>query len=210
MRDVDQAVTDALATNKVGLALLGEFEFASGTQNLWLGPEGHVLDWDSKNWVAVGDIGQIDKIAEGQNLADARTTVSLNLSSESIDVVDVEDSRGNTATITILLMSENGEAVGPITFRSSMGAVGIEARSNVDDSGRTIVNERLSLELLSETASLEQSHYVRNTYEAGLRIDATDHGLEFVADPAMENTGLYSPRGPGGTRGNPGRRFRVN
>ncbi|KKL12268.1 hypothetical protein LCGC14_2537440, partial [marine sediment metagenome] len=80
----------------------------------------------------------------------------------------------------------------------------IAASVSVDDSGRKFVSERLTLELLSETASLGQSYFVRNTYEAGLRIDATDHGLEFVSDPEADNTGLRTRRAPGPDRPPPG------
>ncbi len=206
MRNLAQAVLDELAKDEIGIAILGEFEFLSGTQNLWIGPEGHTILHDSKTWTALGEIGQIDKIAEGQGLADSRTTVSLRIDSENVDVVDVEDSRGRNATITLLLLSNEGVVIGPIDFRTTMGAVSIAASVSVDDSGRKRVNERLTLELLSETASLQQSYFVRNTYEAGLRIDATDHGLEFVSDPEMKNIGLYTalPGEPGGQPLEPG------
>lgn len=204
MRDLLQAVLDELPKDAIVIAILGEFEFLSGTLNLWAGPEGHVLDYDSKSWVALGEIGQIDKIAEGQGLADSRTTVSLRIDSENVDVVDVEDSRGRNATITLLLLSNEGAVIGPLDFRMTMGPVSIAASVAVDSNGRKVVNERLTLELLSETASLEQSYFVRNTYESGLRIDATDNGLEFVSDPEMGNTGLATrplPGEPGGEQG---------
>lgn len=200
MRNLAQAVLDELDKDEIGIAILGEFEFLSGTQNLWIGPEGHTLSHDSKTWVALGEIGQIDKIAEGQGLADSRTTVSLRIDSENVDVVDVEDSRGRNATITLLLLSNEGVVIGPIDFRTTMGAVSISAPVSVDDSGRKRVNERLTLELLSETASLEQTFFVRITYEAGLRIDATDHGLEFISDPEMANIGLATQPFPGERR----------
>ncbi len=195
MRDLLQAVLDELDKDEAHIAILGEFEFLSGTQNLWAGPEGHVIDYDSKQWIALGEIGQIDKIAEGQGLADSRTTVSLRVSSENVDVVDVEDSRGRNATITLLLLTNEGVVIGPIDFRTTMGAVSISASVSVGDHANKIVNEQLTLELLSETASLVQTFFVRNTYEAGLRIDATDHGLEFISDPEMMNIGLATRPG---------------
>ena len=136
MRNLAQAVLDELAKDEIGIAILGEFEFLSGTQNLWIGPEGNQLSFDAKTWTALGEIGQIDKIAEGQGLADSRTTVSLRIDSENIDVVDVEDSRGRNATITLLLLSNEGVVIGPIDFRTTMGAVSIAASVSVDDSGR--------------------------------------------------------------------------
>lgn len=205
MRDLDLNTLDALDDDQIAMTILGEFEFLSGTQNLWAGPEGLVLSWDSTQWTALGDIGQIDKIGEGQGLADSRTRVSLRVNSEQIDVVDVEDSRGRAATIILLLLSDEGTQIGDIRFRTTMGAVSIEAGVSVDDAGRKLVSERLSLDLLSETATLQNSHFVRMTYEAGLRIDATDHGLEFVSDPDAGNVGLHverpMPPEPGGPPG---------
>lgn len=199
MRNLDQAVLDELEKDEIGIALLGEFEFLSGTQNLWIGPEGHTLSFDSKTWTAFGEVGQIDKIAEGQGLADARTTVSLRIDSENVDVVDVEDSRGRNATITMLLLSNEGANIGPIDFRTTMGAVSISASVSIDDAGRKVVSERLTLELMNETASLEQTFFVRMTYEAALRIMTGDHGLEFISDPEVSNTGLATR-----IRGEPG------
>lgn len=209
MRNLAQAILDELEKDEIGIAILGEFEFLSGTKNLWIGPEGHTLSHDSKTWIALGEIGQIDKIAEGQGLTDSRTIVSLQIDSENVDVVDVEDSRGRNATITLLLLTDEGVVIGPIDFRSTMGAVSISSSVSVDEDGGKRVNERLILELLSETASLEQSFFVRNTYEAGLRIQATDHGLEFVSDPEMQNIGLsYTrPGEPGGPPLEPGAQF---
>lgn len=206
MRNLAQAILDELDKDEIGIAILGEFEFLGGTQNLWIGPSGHTLDFDSKQWVALGEIGQMDKIAEGQGLADSRTTVSLRIDSENVDVVDVEDSRGRIATIILLLLTDEGVVIGPIDFRTTMGAVSISASVSVDNDGRKVVGERLTLELLSETASLGQSFFVRNTYEAGQRIQLADHGLEFVSDPEMQNIGLnYTrPGEPGGPPVEPG------
>lgn len=192
MRDLDVNVLDALDQDHIAMALLGEFEFADGTVNLWAGPEGHALSWDSKTWNAVGDIGRIDKIAEGQGLADSRTTLALRLNSDEYDFSDLTDSRGRAATLTLLLMSDEGTPIGPVEFRTTMGAVGIQAAASVDEHGRKVVDESITLELLNETASLGNSHFVRMTYEAGLRIDATDHGLEFVSDPDIGNLGLHT------------------
>lgn len=207
MRDLDLNVLDAIDLDRetIAMAVLGEFEFASGTQNLWAGPEGHQIAWDSKVWTALGEIGPIDKITEGQDLADSRTRVSLRVNSENIDVIEVEDSRGRAATLILLIMSDEGTPIGPVSFRTTMGAPEIRAEVEVDEHGRKRINELLSLELLNETATLGNRHFTRHTYETGLRIDATDHGLEFVSDPEAGNLGLHhgrpdGPRGPGGPR----------
>lgn len=204
MRDLDLNVLNELdSADQLNFAILGEFDFLSGVQNLWAGPEGHQLIWDARTWTSLGDIGPIDKIAEGQGLADSRTVVSLNVNSDQVDVIDVEDSRGRRATITILLLSDQGTPIGPVNFRTTMGGVDIEPSANVDEHGRKIVSERLALELLNETATLGNSHFVRMTYEAGLRIDPNDHGLEHVSDPEIGNIGLDYTPGPGEPGGRP-------
>ena len=38
MRNLLQAVLDELEKDEIVIAILGEFEFLSGTQNLWVGP----------------------------------------------------------------------------------------------------------------------------------------------------------------------------
>ena len=53
MRNLAQAVLDELGKDEIGIAILGEFEFLSGTQNLWIGPSGHQLSYDSKTWTAL-------------------------------------------------------------------------------------------------------------------------------------------------------------
>lgn len=196
MRSLDAAVITEIGSDRVNLTMLGEFDFLSGIQRLWAGPEGHVLQYDSQNWTALGDVGAIDKVSESQGLTDSRTVVSLRVNSDSIDVVDVEDSRGRAATLILLILSDEGVTIGDIRFRMTMGRVNIDAQAQTDDNGKTVVNERLSLELLSETASLSRSFFTRMTYEAGLRIDSGDHGLEFVSDPDIGNTGLGRRRGP--------------
>lgn len=203
MRNLDAAVLAELSKDHQHIAIIGEFDFLSGVQNLWAGPEGYILDYDSKQWIALGEIGQIDKIGESQGLTDSRTIISMRLDSENVDVVDVEDSRGRIATLTVLFLSDEGVPVGPIDFRSTMGAVSIRATVQIDNNGRKIVNEQMSLELLNETASLNQTYFVRNTYESGQRIDSTDHGLEFVSDPEMQNTGMTSTSAPGSPGGAP-------
>ena len=167
------------------------------------------MSWDSKTWVGVGDIGEIDRIAEGHDLTDARTTVALWLAGDNIDVVDVEDSRGRLAIITILVLDDQGTNIGAVEFRNTMGAVNVEAVQRTDEQGRRSVQERLALELLTETSNLDQTYFVRMTYEAGLRILSGDNGLEFVSDPEMSNLGGFRQVRPG--PGEPGgRRLREN
>jgi len=205
MRGIAAAMTTALARDVVHVALLAEFEFAGGTVNIWAGPDGHALTYDGKTWQGVGELGQIDKLAEGQGLTDSRITVSLRIDSENITLTDVEDSRGNVATIILLLLDDAGAVIGPIEFRTTMGAVRVLASVSTDEQGRREVVERLELELLSETAQLNQTHIVRMTYAAGRLISSTDHGLEFVADPEAGNLGGNLRAWPPGDRPMPNR-----
>lgn len=189
MRDLDASVLTALSQDEIHMAVLAEFDFASGIERLWAGPEGHALSYDSHVWSSLADLGQIDKISEAQGLADARTTVSLRVNSETVAEIGTDDSRGRAAKLILLLLNSDGGTIGPVEFRKTMGGIKIRAAAQTDEDGNTLVDEVISLDLLDETASLGRSHFVRMTYEAGLRIDSTDHGLEFVSDPTIGDTG---------------------
>jgi hypothetical protein len=189
MRDLDTGVLTALVQDEIRIAVLAEFDFESGIERLWAGPEGYALEYDSEVWTSLADLGQIDKISEAQGLADARTTVTLRLNSEAIDEIGTDDSRGRDAKLILLLLDPDCDPIGPVEFRKTMGGIGVQAAARDDDDGSRIIDEVLSLELLDETATLNRAHFVRMTYQAGLQIDATDHGLEYVADPTIGDLG---------------------
>jgi hypothetical protein len=189
VRDLDTDVLNALANDEIHIAVLGEFDFASGVERLWAGPEGYALDWDGETWTSLADLGQIDKISEAQGLADSRTRVSLRVNSDAVSEIGSDDNRGRPATLTLLLLDPDGVAIGPVHFRKTMGGLSVQAEATKDEGGETIVNEVISLELLDETANLGRNHFVRMTYEAGRRIDPDDHGLEWVSDPTVGNLG---------------------
>lgn len=202
MRNLDTAVLNALDDNEIHLAVLGEFDFASGIERLWAGPEGHQLDYDGELWTSLADLGQIEKISEASDLADARTTVRLRVNSDTVSEIGVDDSRGRPAKLILLLLGADGSVIGPVEFRKTMGQVTVGASAQTDEDGNTVVSETLNLDLLDETSTLRRSHSVRMTYEDGLRIDPQDHGLEFVADPTLGDLGAVRD-GRRGFRGDP-------
>jgi len=203
MRNLDAAVLAELPSRELRMALLAEIDFASGVERLWAGPAGHALEFDGETYVAVGDIGEIDKISEADGLADGRTTVSLRVDGDSVSgPIGSDDSRGRDFILRLVLLTQDGEPIGEIPFRKTMGRLRIEASAR-DEGDARIIDERLSLELLDETSTLGRSHTQRMSYEAGLRIDSDDHGLEFVSDPDVSNTG--NVRDFRFDRGGPGR-----
>lgn len=192
MRDIDAGTIAAIGDDKVRIAILAQLDFQSGKEYLWAGPEGKSLEWDGDVYTSLADLGEIDKISEADGLGDSRTTVSLRLNSSQVDVpIGSDDSRGRDAIIIILLMDDNGDALGEIKFRKTMGQLSVAAEERREDGSR-IVDERLSLELLDASEILRRSHVVRMTYEAGLRIDSDDHGLEFVSNPDAINIGALT------------------
>lgn len=192
MRDFDSNLTAALAKNEVYLVLLAEFEFASGTQRFWAGPEGKSLAWDSKTWTSIADLGTIDKISQAQGLTDSRSIVSLRVNSDQVSEIGSDDSRGRAATIELLFLTENAAQIASLRFPKTMGELRVAASVAEEQSGRRVVNEEVRLELLDETSTLERRSYMNMTYEAGLRIDDEDHGLEFVADPTAIDLGIVA------------------
>jgi hypothetical protein len=176
MRDINPLALTALANDAmIHIIPLADFDFVEGIERFWAGPEGHALSWNSQVWNSISDIGQIDKISEAQQgLADARTVVSLRVNSEQVDVIS-------------------------LSFAKTMGALRVLAsvRGSNEEQDK-IVEEKIELELLDETATLGRSFFTRMTYEQGLRIDPADHGLQFVSDPTMGNLpgGLTDARNP--------------
>lgn len=188
MRDLPQPLLDELnAASILHLILLGEFDFVEGMQRFWAGPEGHALSWNGNTYNSISDLGQIDKVSEAQGLTDSRTTVSLRVNSDSVDVVGGADSRGRAANLYILFINPDPlQVIGSMKFAKTMGALRVSA-SISREGDRKIINEKVDLELMDETAILSRSHICRLTYEQGLRIDPNDHGLEYVSDPTMAN-----------------------
>jgi hypothetical protein len=201
MRDINPLALTALANDAmIHIIPLADFDFVEGIERFWAGPEGHALSWNSQVWNSISDIGQIDKISEAQQgLADARTVVSLRVNSEQVDVIDGADSRGRAANIHLLIVSDTLSVLGSLSFAKTMGALRVLAsvRGSNEEQDK-IVEEKIELELLDETATLGRSFFTRMTYEQGLRIDPADHGLQFVSDPTMGNLpgGLTDARNP--------------
>jgi len=183
VRDLDTDTLAELATDDIHIAMLCELDFVSGKEYIWAGPEGHALEWDGNTYTSLADLGEIDRISEAQGMADSRSVVSLRLNSDNIaGPIGSDDSRGREAALVVLLLTSAGAPIGEIRFRKTMGRLSLSASVRVDGPSRT-VDERLSLELLDETATLGRTEFSRMTYEDGLRTDDTDHFLEFAGDP---------------------------
>lgn len=183
MRDLDSDVITELGEDSLQIAVLCELDFVSGKEYLWAGPEGIAIEWDGNTYTSLADLGEIDRISEAQGMADARSVISLRLNSDNVSgPIGSDDSRGREAALILLLLEPDGTPIGEIRFRKTMGRLSVTTSVRRDGPGR-IVDEKLALELLDETATLGRTHNQRMTYEAGLRIDSDDHGLEFVADP---------------------------
>lgn len=192
MRTLAAGVLDALDKNEIFMTVLAEFDFIDGVERLWAGPEGHALDYDGEIWSSLADLGQIEKIAEAQDLTDARTVVSLRVNSETVADLGSSDSRGRSAKLLLVLLDQSGATIGDITFLKTMGKISISARASRDQEG-TRVDELLTLELLDETANLPRKQFERMSYESALRIDAADHGLEYVSDPTVGDLPFVMP-----------------
>ena len=183
MRDLDTSVLDELAKDEIQVVMLCELDFEGGKEYLWAGPEGKAIEWDGNVYTSLADLGEIDRISEAQGMADARTVVSLRLNSDNVSgPIGSDDSRGREAALVLLLLTPTGTPIGEVRFRKTMGRLSLQSAVRVDGPGRT-VDEKLSLELLDETATLGRTQFTRMTYEGGLRIDDTDHFLEFAGDP---------------------------
>lgn len=184
MRDLDSSVITELGEDQIQIAVLCELDFVSGKEYLWAGPEGFAIEWDGNTYTSLADLGEIDKITEAQGMADTRSVISLRLNSDNVSgPIGSDDSRGREAALVLLLLQPDGTPIGEVRFAKTMGRLTVSTSVRLDVPGR-VVDEKLALELLDETATLSRTHHQRMTYESGLRIDSEDHGLEFVGDPA--------------------------
>ena len=190
MRDLNTPVLDELdESTEIHILPLAEFDFVEGTVFVWAGPEGHAIGYNGDTYTSLSDIGQIDKISEAQGLSNSRTTVSLRIGSDSpVDKISGSDSRGRDAVLRLLLVTDQTEGIGVIEFFKTIGALRVQSNaSGSRKEGDLEIQDSIEMDLLDETWRLENSHFVRMTYEQGLRIDSDDHGLEFVSQPDIGN-----------------------
>lgn len=185
-RDIPQALLDELDKKGVRYTILGRFDFSDVEVFLWTGPRGHSVDWDGQTWVGVGDLGNIDKITEPGDLRSARTVVSIRMTSDMLDRIDVngEANRGRDADLRVLFFDDKSAFIDEVKIPYTMG--GMELKTSVSDQqGERIVIEEIELTLLGRQELLGRTFFRTQSHQDTLEIDSDDFGNQFASDPDM-------------------------
>ena len=74
-RGFSTAVNDALQAQNVNLVMFAKLEFPSGT--LYVHNGLGTYNWDSQDWLGVGDLGSISKVEEGTDVSPYAITLTL-------------------------------------------------------------------------------------------------------------------------------------
>lgn len=207
-RLTDAATLAAIAEEDLLLFAFGSFDFADGMVYLWSGPLGVPIVWDGQTWIGTGEIAALDRMAEDSELAEAVTTVRLQIDGDLADDLTQPINEGRAVVLTWAAGDRRAGGILPVPLMRqvyTMGALRVElAREDVRN-GLDPIRRQLVLELTPEPARLSDVRQRRLTYQDGLSLDPNDHFLEFATDPDMARTGGTAiPVGGGGPPPEPG------
>jgi len=201
-RPLDGPVDTVVASGKQNWALLLELGFDSGVVNVWSGT-GELIA-NSKTWQGLGDMGSISGVTEVTDLTDVVLKATLShimtgLMPELVDEVTTQDTTFRPFEFLIVFFDDDRVVLGTVIL--AVGFIDqIQLAVDADSGGITI-------DLVTETALLTRSNFVRLTNDAQQNIFPGDLGLQFVTDLDDQiiwgNSGDVSTvgRGGGGGRG---------
>ena len=176
-RDLDAPVDVVVASGKQNWALLLELGFDSGVVRLWSGIG--ELTADGKTWDGMGDMGSISSVTEITDLTDVVLKATLShiatgLMPELVDEVTTQDTTFRPFEFSIVFLDDKRKEIGTVVL-----AVGFidQVQLAVDADGGAI-----TIDLVTETALLARSNFVRQTNDAQQKIFPGDFGFQFVTD----------------------------
>jgi hypothetical protein len=180
-----EAIAAALKGEAVGLAILGDFDFADGSMRLWLGDG--VLDAGGHQWSGIGQWGGISSITSGAG--DAAVPVTFTLSGVDEDIA-LKVSAGPSVRgrkVTISLQFFDGATMAPLDAPVLFWTGRMDLVSTEFDATSSVV-----------TVTAEGGFVKRSKARAGLLTDRDqqarfpgDLGLEFV--PSVINKQVKWP-----------------
>lgn len=201
-RPLTGPVDTVVASGKQNWALLLELGFDSGVVNIWSGTGPLIAN--SKTWQGLGDMGSISGVTEVTDLTDVVLKATLShimtgLMPELVDEVTTQDTTFRPFEFLIVFFDDDRVVLGTVIL-----AVGFidQVQLAVDADGGGI-----TIDLVTETALLTRSNFVRLTNDAQQNIFPGDFGLQFVTDLDEQiiwgNAGDVTTinRGGGGGRG---------
>lgn len=176
-RPLTGPVDTVVASGKQNWALLLELGFDSGVVNVWSGTG--ELPANGKTWQGLGDMGSISGVTEVTDLTDVVLKATLShimtgLMPELVNEVTTQDTTFRPFEFLIVFFDDDRVVLGTVIL-----AVGFidQVQLAVDADGGGI-----TIDLVTETALLNRSNFVRLTNDAQQNIFMGDFGLQFVTD----------------------------
>lgn len=176
-RPLTGPVDTVVSSGKQNWALLLELGFDSGVVNVWSGTG--ELPANGKTWQGLGDMGSISGVTEVTDLTDVVLKATLShimtgLMPELVDEVTTQDTTFRPFEFLIVFFDDDRVVLGTVIL-----AVGFidQVQLAVDGDGGGI-----TIDLVTETALLTRSNFVRLTNDAQQNIFPGDLGLQFVTD----------------------------
>lgn len=176
-RDLDIAVSDAVASNAFAWVLLLKLELDSETVYVHTGVGD--LSWDGQTWLGVGSMANIAGFTESIDGGDNRITVALSgipieVLPDFIDEFTTQDTAGRAWTLYVAALDSDGEVDGEASLLNS-GQTG--AVDMVDGESPTV-----SISLVTEAALMRGVLFYRFTDEDQQSLFAGDLFCEFASD----------------------------
>ena len=109
-RGLSSAVETALSQQHVAIVTFAKLEFPSGT--VYVHNSIGTYNWDSQDWLGVGDLGAIGKVQEGQDVSPYAITLTLNGLDPTISSAALtEDYFMHPVTVWLGVLDENDELI---------------------------------------------------------------------------------------------------
>lgn len=172
-RGFSATIENALDDQAVDLALAVYLNWPGGAVRFWSGIGSK--SWSAQTWTGVGELGAIDKIADGLEKTDTGVELSLNFLDDALrNEVNTNDPTGEDASIYLWLMNV---ATGAVTDGYELFSGYID-RVELEDDGAT---GRIIVRLASELARDSQSTFYTLSDAHQQQLFSGDVGMEFAA-----------------------------
>ena len=171
-RDISAGMISAAGAGSLSPAFFVEMDFSSGFVRAWSGIG--TLVWDSRTWLGVGNLGQIEPLSETQDFVANGANLKLSgIPSDLISVALGEQYQGRSASIYLGLFDASGALIADptILYAASMDTM------EINEDGET---STITVRIESQAVSLKRSREWRYTHEDQQIDYPGDLGLEYI------------------------------
>lgn len=171
-RDLTAAFSSKIGETVVGVHLLCQIEFPSGTQRFWTG-QGD-LSWDSQTWQGTGNLINFSSLSETTD--GSAQGIKIDVSAiDSADVSDFIDDEWQNSDVTIWLALKDGDSLVDDPYQYFKGK--LDSAELVDTGESSTVSFGAESRLVNQVKRVSW----RYTDQDQQRLFSGDKGLEFVA-----------------------------